>query len=356
MTLIFTGGGTGGHLVIALSLAQEARARGHKVIFIGSTSGQDRQWFGNSAVFEETYFLETTGVVNKKGLGKLGALWKILKAVIESRRIIRTLDADAIVSVGGFSAAPAAIASVTMKRPLYIHEQNATTGKLNTLLRPYAAGFFSSYESGEGHCDYPVNELYFQHARIRTEVKTVIFLGGSQGAKFINDLALEAALWLNERGISILHQCGASEEERVRDAYRELGIDAEVYGFTTQIAQLIERSDFAISRSGASTLWELCAARVPAFYIPFPFAAADHQFHNARYIVEHNVGWCERQSEEVLVKLQEAINSDIQPKSEALGTLIAKNGAKHIIEMVEKGRKPSSLDSGDFMNDPQSKC
>ena len=89
MTLIFTGGGTGGHLVIALSLAQEAKARGHKVIFIGSTSGQDRQWFGNSTVFEEACFLETTGVVNKKGLGKLGALWKILKAVVESRRIIR---------------------------------------------------------------------------------------------------------------------------------------------------------------------------------------------------------------------------------------------------------------------------
>ncbi|MDP3266039.1 MAG: undecaprenyldiphospho-muramoylpentapeptide beta-N-acetylglucosaminyltransferase [Sulfuricurvum sp.] len=336
MTLIFTGGGTGGHLVIALSLAQAAKARGHKVVFIGSMSGQDRQWFEHGMVFEKTYFLDTTGVVNKKGFEKLGAMWKIFKAVIESRRIIKMLHADAIVSVGGFSAAPAAIAAITMKRPLYIHEQNAITGKLNTLLRPYAKGFVSSYETDEGHCDYPVNELYFQHARTRTEVKTVIFLGGSQGAKFINDLALQCAPWLRQKGISIIHQCGASEEERVRNAYHELGIEAEVYGFTTQIAQLIERSDFAVSRSGASTLWELCAARVPAFYIPFPFAAADHQFHNARYIVEHNVGWCERQGEGILAKLQEAIGSDIQPKSAALDRLIAMNGAQHIIEMVER--------------------
>jgi UDP-N-acetylglucosamine--N-acetylmuramyl-(pentapeptide) pyrophosphoryl-undecaprenol N-acetylglucosamine transferase len=336
MTLVFTGGGTGGHLVIALSLAKEARLRGHKVIFIGSTSGQDRQWFGNSAVFEETYFLETTGVVNKKGFGKLIALWKILTAVIKSRGIIKALHVDAVVSVGGFSAAPAAIASVSMKRPLYIHEQNAINGKLNTLLRPYAAGFFSSYESGLGHCDYPVNELYFQQARIRTVIKTVIFLGGSQGAKFINDLALEIAAWLNERGISIIHQCGTSDEERVKEAYSHLGIHAEVYGFTTQIAQLIERSDFAISRSGASTLWELCAARVPTFYIPFPFAAADHQFHNARYIVEHNVGWCERQGEGITEKLMDAIQSDIEPKSVALATLISSNGAQHIIEKIEK--------------------
>lgn len=336
MTLVFTGGGTGGHLVIALSLAQEAKARGHKVVFIGSMSGQDRQWFENSTVFEETYFLETTGVVNKKGFAKLGAVWKILKAVIESRRIIKRVNADAIISVGGFSAAPAAIAAITMKRPLYIHEQNAITGKLNTLLRPYATGFFSSYETGEGHCDYPVNELYFQHARTRTEVKTVIFLGGSQGAKFINDLALEIAPWLNEKGISIIHQCGALEEERVRHAYHELGIDAQVYGFTTQMVQLIEQSDFAVSRSGASTLWELCAARVPAFYIPFPHAAADHQFHNARYVMEHTVGWCERQGEGLLAKLQEAISSDIQPKSEALTRLIERNGAQHIIDRIEK--------------------
>ena len=116
-----------------------------------------------------------------------------------------------------------------------------------------------------------------------------------------------------------------------------LGIKAEVYGFTTQIADLIGRSDFAISRSGASTLWELCAARVPTFYIPFPHAAADHQFHNARYIVEHNVGWCERQGEGISTKLKEAIVSDIESKSEALGTLIANHGAQHIIEMVEKG-------------------
>lgn len=336
MILVFTGGGTGGHLVIALSLAQEALSRGHKVIFIGSTSGQDRQWFGDSSVFEETYFLETTGVVNKKGFGKLGALWKILKAVVESRQIIRASSADAIVSVGGFSAAPAAIAAITVQRPLYIHEQNAVTGKLNRLLRPYAKGFYSSYEEGKNHCDYPVSEGYFANARTRNKVKTVIFLGGSQGAKFINDLALEIAPWLNERGISILHQCGASDEERVKHAYRELGIEAEVYGFTTQIAQLIERSDFAISRSGASTLWELCAARVPAFYIPYPSAAADHQYHNARYVIDHNAGWCERQGEGMADKLKEAIVSDIRVKSEALGKLILPEGAAKIIEKIEE--------------------
>ncbi|MCK9373998.1 MAG: undecaprenyldiphospho-muramoylpentapeptide beta-N-acetylglucosaminyltransferase [Sulfuricurvum sp.] len=334
MNIVFTGGGTGGHLVIALALAEAAKKRGVNVMFIGSTSGQDRQWFGDGAVFEKGHFLETSGVVNKKGFGKLGAVWKIFKAVLKSREILRDFSADAVVSVGGFSAAPAALAAVMSKIPLYIHEQNAVTGKLNTLLRPYAKGFFSSYEEGEHRCDYPVNERYFHHAYIRSEVKTVIFLGGSQGAKFINDLALEIAVWLNERGIRIIHQCGAKEEERVKTAYRQLGIGADVYGFTSQIASLIEQSDVAISRSGASTLWELCAARVPAFFIPYPYAAADHQYHNARYIVEHQVGWCERQGEGISEKLKEALSSDISLKSEKLRELISPNGADYIITRV----------------------
>jgi len=336
MNLIFTGGGTGGHLVIALSLAEKARERGHKVMFIGSTSGQDRQWFADSTLFDEVHFLETTGVVNKSGFGKLAALWKVFKALLKSRSLIRSFHTDAVVSVGGFSAAPASMAAVVSGTPLYIHEQNAVTGKLNRLLRPYARAFFSSYEEGDNHCDYPVNPRYFENARIRSEVKTVIFLGGSQGAKFINDLALEIAPWLHEKGIHIIHQCGLKEEDRVRSGYHELGIQAEVYGFTTQIAELCERSDFAVSRSGASTLWELCAAKIPAFYIPFPYAAADHQYHNARYIIDHNAGWCERQSEGLMLKLQEAIQSDIAPKSEALEKLIASNGAAHIIEKIEK--------------------
>ena len=339
MNLIFTGGGTGGHLVIALSLAKKARERGHRVMFIGSTSGQDRQWFSESPLFEEAHFLETTGVVNKKGFGKLGALWKVFKALLRSRALIRNFKADAVVSVGGFSAAPAAMAAVMSATPLYIHEQNAVTGTLNRLLKPYAKRFFSSYEEGENHCDYPVHPHYFQNARVREGIKTVIFLGGSQGAKFINDLALEIAPWLQSGGIHIIHQCGLKEEERVRAAYHELGIDAEVYGFTTQIAELCERSDFAISRSGASTLWELCAAKIPAFFIPFPHAVADHQYHNARYVIDHNAGWCERQNEGIALKLQEAILSDIRPKSEALGKLIQPEGALHIIEKIENDQK-----------------
>jgi UDP-N-acetylglucosamine--N-acetylmuramyl-(pentapeptide) pyrophosphoryl-undecaprenol N-acetylglucosamine transferase len=335
MNIVLTGGGTGGHLVIASALATEAKKRGHRVVFIGSQSGQDYQWFGESTLFETTYFLETTGVVNKTGLGKVGAVWKIIKAVVLSKAILREFNADVVISVGGFSAAPAALAAVVSKTPLYIHEQNAVMGTLNRLLRPYAKGFYSSYEGGEHHCDYPVRETYFHHRRTRKKVKTVIFLGGSQGAMFINDLALELAAWLDEKGIKIIHQCGAKEEERIKAAYHALGINAEVYGFTSRIGELIIRSDFAISRSGASTLWELCATGIPAFYIPYPSAAGDHQYHNASYVIEHQAGWCERQGEGLAEKLKKAMGETIEPMSKRAMALIAPNGAKTIIEKIE---------------------
>ena len=336
MNLVFTGGGTGGHLVIAKSLAEAAKLRGHRVLFIGSTSGQDKQWFENSTLFEAVHFMDTTGVVNKRGIGKLVALWKIIQAVFQSRSIIKKFNTDAVISVGGFSAAPASLSALMLRKRLYIHEQNAVTGKLNEILRPLASGFYSSYEEGDNYCDYPVGSTYFDGSRIRKKVSTVIFLGGSQGAQFINNLALEIAPWLSDKGIHIIHQCGAKEEVRIREAYKALSIEAEVYGFTTKIAELVERSDFAVSRSGASTLWELCAAKVPAFFIPFPYAAADHQYHNARFIISHNAGWCERQGENVAVQLKAALESDIEEKSEKLSTLIHSNGAQTIIEKIER--------------------
>ena len=111
MKFVVTGGGTGGHLVIAAALLEALVQRGHEAIFIGSTSGQDRMWFEKSSGFVHTYFLETTGVVNQKVLGKIAALWRIFKAFLRSRSLLRKHQIQAVISVGGFSAAPASFAA-----------------------------------------------------------------------------------------------------------------------------------------------------------------------------------------------------------------------------------------------------
>ena len=336
MKLCITGGGTGGHLMIAQALVESAVAKGHEVIFIGSTKGQDRQYFENNSAFSKVYFLETTGVVNQKGLGKFKALYKIFKAFLVSRNILKKHDIQATYSVGGFSAAPASFASLSKKIPLFIHEQNAVEGRLNLLLKPYATRFISAYDENSPIQGYPVKESFSKTARVRENVKSVIFLGGSHGAKAINDLALGVCKELKKRDIKIIHQAGESDLQRVKKEYERLGVEVELYGFTTELPNLIPHADLAVSRAGASTLWELTTNGCPAFYIPYPYAAGDHQYYNAKFIVDNNLGWCEREGKELKDKFLSIVDEPLKEKSEKLMKYASTDVASQMIDDVVK--------------------
>ncbi len=336
MRLCITGGGTGGHLMIVQALLEASLSKGHEVIFIGSTHGQDKKYFENDTRFENVYFLETTGVVNQKNLGKFKALLKIFKAFLQSRKILKRHNIDATYSVGGFSAAPASFGSLSKSIPLFIHEQNAVEGRLNTLLKPYSKRFISAYDAQSSIKGYPVQDIFTQRARVRTSLKTIIFLGGSHGAKAINNLALSVCEELQRRDIRIIHQAGESDFLRIEKAYKDLDVKVELYAFTKELASLISESDLAVSRAGASTLWELTTNGCPAFYVPYPYAAGDHQFYNAKFIVDNSLGWCERESEELKVKLLKILDSPLEEKSKALMAYVSQNVASQMIEDVLK--------------------
>ncbi|MDP2893386.1 MAG: undecaprenyldiphospho-muramoylpentapeptide beta-N-acetylglucosaminyltransferase [Sulfurimonas sp.] len=332
MKFCITGGGTGGHLMIAEALVEAVVNDGHEAIFIGSTSGQDRRYFEEHSTFSHVYFLKTTGVVNQKGFGKLKALWLVIRAFFASRKILKQHNIEATYSVGGFSAAPASFASLSRFIPLFIHEQNAVEGRLNALLKPFAKRFISAYDKNSPIVGYPVKDEFFKSARVRTEIKTIIFLGGSQGAKAINDLALSVAKELKEMGIKIIHQAGERDFERVKNEYENLGVEAEIYGFTKEMNSLMPRADLAISRSGASTLWELCANGLPALFIPFPHAASDHQYYNAKFIVDNDLGWCEREGYDLKSILISILGQNLEGKSKSLLEYSSRDVAKMMIQ------------------------
>jgi len=334
MKLCITGGGTGGHLMIAEALVESAVSEGHEVIFIGSTTGQDKKYFENYSAFSSVYFLNTTGVVIQKGLGKLKALFKVFIAFFKSRKILKQHQIQATYSVGGFSAAPASFATLSKGLPLFIHEQNAVRGRLNSLLKPFAKSFVSAYESASPINGYPVKEIFFTNARVRNDINKVVFLGGSHGARAINDLALSVALELKKRGIEIIHQAGENDFDRVKNEYEKLGVEVELYAFTKELDKLISKADLAVSRAGASTLWELTANGLPALFIPYPYAAGDHQYHNARFIVENDLGWCEREREDLKSKLLDILEVNLKSKSEALMQYSSKDVAKKMIKNV----------------------
>jgi UDP-N-acetylglucosamine--N-acetylmuramyl-(pentapeptide) pyrophosphoryl-undecaprenol N-acetylglucosamine transferase len=332
-----TGGGTGGHLTIIKAVKEHlVQDETQTLIYIGSTQGQDRQWFEEDDDFAARYFLTTKGVVNQRGLGKLGSLWMMLKATTKARRLLKQHKASVVFSVGGFSAAATAFAAMSLRIPLVIHEQNAALGSLNKLLKPFAKAFISSYIEESPIHAYPIKQVFFEQARVRGAVETVIFLGGSQGAQAINTLALELAPTLAQRGIRIIHQAGERNIDTIREAYEALGVEAEVFGFTTRLAEYMAQADWAIARAGASTLWELSATALPTLFIPYPYAASDHQYHNAQFLVEKKLAWLMREGEIDSDKILGLLDHNMADKSRGLMEIVENEGAQQIADMLSQ--------------------
>jgi UDP-N-acetylglucosamine--N-acetylmuramyl-(pentapeptide) pyrophosphoryl-undecaprenol N-acetylglucosamine transferase len=327
-----TGGGTGGHLVIIKAVKEHLKEE--ELVYIGSTKGQDRQWFEEDPDFAYKYFFDTRGVVNQGALGKVRSLLMMFKATLQAMKLLRKHKAKVVFSVGGFSAAATSFAAKILRIPLVIHEQNAALGSLNKLLKPHAAAFISSYLEESPMKAYPIKQIFFENARIRDKVGTIIFLGGSQGAKAINRLALEIAPQLKERGIKIIHQAGQKNIDEVQKAYDALGIEADVFGFTDRLADYMKEADIAIARSGASTLWELSATALPTLYIPYPYAASDHQFHNAQFLVEKDLAWIMRENEIDTPKVLALLDENLAEKSKGLMEIVEKNGSEKIAALL----------------------
>ncbi len=334
MNIAITGGGTGGHLSIAKAIKEELNSRGIDPIFIGSSYGQDEAWFSKDRGFSKKCFFDTSGVVNKKIIAKMVSLGNILKYSFKCKSIFKKNEIDIVFSVGGYSAAPASFASILYDKKLFIHEQNAIMGKLNKLLSPFASEIFSSYADKSSLKYYPIRNIFFKNARVRESVKTVIFLGGSQGATAINNYAMKVARELSNRGIKIIHQSGKLDYQKLQTFYKNEDIEADLFNFSDHLEDKIKEADFAVSRAGASTLWELSASGIPALYIPYPYAAANHQYFNAKFLVDKKFAFIKEEKFLKESDLFNSISSDITSISRGLKEITDPNGAKEIVDKI----------------------
>lgn len=332
--IAITGGGTGGHLAIAKAIKEELNSCGIKPVFIGSSRGQDKEWFEDDEGFCSKYFFDTQGVVNKSFFGKISSLGTILKYTLECKHIFAHEKIEKVFSVGGYSAAAASFASILLCKDLFIHEQNAHIGRLNSLLMPMAKDVFSSYLESSSLKNYPVNEIFFKNARERKKIKKIIFLGGSQGASFINDFALEIAKELSNKGIKIIHQSGKNDYEKVKEFYDKNGIKADIFDFTKDLSAKLKDADFAVSRAGASTLWELAASCIPTLFVPYPYASGNHQFLNAKHLVDKKLAFLKTQDELKKEDIFGILDMDLSSMSSGLKETIEPNGAKKIVNRI----------------------
>lgn len=299
MRLIVTGGGTGGHLFPALAVAGAIRKRyaGSEVLFIGTGRQIDERILADKGVARKV--IHFSGI---KGLGMSGLLHaasRLPLALVQSLLIIRQFKPDMVFGVGGYVTGPVLVAAKLLRVPICIHEQNSVPGLANRLAGKLAdrvcislpcQPFFARQKTIlTGN---PVREEILQAANNKKETgndpRTLLVLGGSQGARRVNELVLAAVKNLQAQGqqFRVIHQTGINDEEKVRKGYEESFISAEVASFFSDMADLYSRADLVVSRAGATTLAELAVMGRPAILIPFPFAADDHQTTNAGYYVD----------------------------------------------------------------------
>ncbi len=299
LKIVIAGGGTGGHLFPGIAIAQEFEARNaaSRIIFISTGNPLER-----SVLSKTGYRLQTITAAGIKGLG----LWnqirsglKIPKGILEANRILKKFSPDLTIGLGSYSAGPVVFAAWLRRIPIVVHEQNILPGITNRILSRFANRIYISFKNTRSHMDpqkvnwtgNPVRQdILDSAARIidpktdesGTKPFTVLIIGGSQGAHRINMAVIEALDHLRDlEQLHFVHQTGQADEQPVREAYRRSKVDGTVQAFFNNMAGQYSRADLIICRSGATTVAEITALGKAAIFIPFPFAADNHQVLNA---------------------------------------------------------------------------
>ena len=289
MKIVVAGGGTGGHVFPALTVAQEFRNAGHEVLMVGTAHGLEATLAPKRGF--ELALIDIHGFTGQSLSYRFGFCLLLVRSVWQSLRLLRRFRPDVVLGVGGYVSAPVLVAARVLGIPYVLHEQNAIPGAVNRLMGRWARCVCLSFPDESGIfgrsvlTGNPVRGDIFACPEIPGEPPALLVFGGSQGARALNQ-AMVAALPLLEtwRGrLRIRHQTGAADLETVRAGYRNAGWDeGNVVPFIDDMAGAYAEAQLVLCRAGATTLAELAGCGRPAVLVPFPFAAHDHQMKNAR--------------------------------------------------------------------------
>lgn len=299
-TVILAGGGTGGHVfpLVAVADALQKLRPSLKPVFVGTERGMETKF-----VPERGYELELLRVLPIRGGGVSGALRGAARAAAllpESRALLRRHAPVGVFSVGGYAAGPVSAAARTLGIPLALLEPNSIIGLANWLIAPFVQRAYTAFEITDANfAPHVVRRLGvplragFQAAPygLRAPRVRVLVLGGSQGAKALNEV-LPGALARVEATLDITHQCGRAHLDDVQKRYAELGVRARVVPFIEDMQGALADADLVMSRSGAGAVSEIAAVGRPSLLIPYPFASGDHQRVNAESLQKQGAAVC----------------------------------------------------------------
>ncbi len=293
-TILIMAGGTGGHVMPALAVADVLRARGWRIVWLGNPNGMEATLAAKHGIALQP--IAFSGLRGKGLLAKLLLPTRLLIAFWQSLRAIRKVAPQAVLGMGGYISFPGGMMAVLLNRPLIIHEQNAIAGLANRVLARLADRVLVAFPNALNEAMVvgnpvrgsilAIEEPETRYAHRRGPLRLLV-VGGSLGAQVLND-AIPSALARIEpaKRPTVIHQAGAKNIDALRGSYEKSGVTGELVPFIDDMAGAYANADLLVCRAGAMTVAEVAAAGVAALFVPFPQAVDDHQTANARYLAD----------------------------------------------------------------------
>jgi UDP-N-acetylglucosamine--N-acetylmuramyl-(pentapeptide) pyrophosphoryl-undecaprenol N-acetylglucosamine transferase len=320
-------GGTGGHIFPGLSVAAELRRRGVDVTILLAGKQIEKtalaDWDG------PVLTVAARGLDRRRPGAALTAALRLLSACYQWRRLMRAAPPDALLAMGGYASGGPVLAARSLRVPIVLHEANVIPGLAVRLLSRFAQAVALGFDEAREHLRHPRLELTgiplrairpsaepdARLAALPSDVFTVLVMGGSAGARRLNELLPAAVQELARRGrrLQVIHLAGTASASAVEEVYRQIpGVTAVVYPFLHNMPQVYRRANLAICRAGAATCAELLQFGTPALLVPYPFAANDHQAANAMAMQKYGVADMLREGEATAGKLADYITQAME--------------------------------------------
>jgi UDP-N-acetylglucosamine--N-acetylmuramyl-(pentapeptide) pyrophosphoryl-undecaprenol N-acetylglucosamine transferase len=320
-TALIMAGGTGGHIFPGLAVAQALLDKGWRVHWLGAPGSMESRIVPARGIPLE---LVAFGGVRGKGLKTLALLpFKLLRAFWQSLQVVRRVQPDVVLGLGGYITFPGGMMGVLCGKPLVLHEQNSLAGMANKVLAGVADRVFTAFpnvlKKGQWvgnplRTEFLNQPLPAQRFEGRSGPLKLLVVGGSLGARALNTVVPQALALIPEAQRPVVtHQAGEKQIDELRANYAAAGVQATLTPFIDNTAQAFADADLVICRAGASTVTEIAAVGAAALFVPFPAAVDDHQTHNARFLVDQGGGWLLPQAEMTPQRLAELLQKTERP-------------------------------------------
>jgi len=328
-TILIMAGGTGGHIFPGLAVAEQMRAAGWEVVWMGARGGMEERLVPKHGY--RAAWIRAKAARGKGLLQKLLLPANLLYSFWESARHIRSLRPNVVLGLGGYVAFPGGMMASLWNRPLALHEQNAIPGLANKVLAQVSDKVMAGFPQALKNAEWTGNPVRAEIAAIASPATRfqsrqgplrILVVGGSLGAQALNESVPKALALMSARP-HVVHQAGEKHLDALRKHYADAGVQGELVAFIDDMARRYAEADLVICRAGAVTIAELSAGGMASILVPFPHAVDDHQTANGKFLADHGAA--------ILIQQR-----DLTPQT--LAQTIQRLDRSRLLDMARKAR------------------